>query len=83
MKNQILIFLLGVFVTISLAFTTNVSDILTVRPALPKQTMVIDYNSKSECVDGIKYYISKGFIVKSVGGTSQYGGEWILVMEKY
>lgn len=79
MKN----FLLGVIVITLLSFTAINTDIITIKPAKPKEVVVGSYNSKDDCTEGIKSYIRKGFITKSVSGTNQYGYDWIIVMEKY
>jgi len=82
MKTQFLTFLLGIFVAISFAATST--NLLTVRPASPKYTVVFNISEGSEsAVSKIRVWIKKGYIVKSVSGTSSSGYTWIVVMEKY
>ena len=81
MKNNILIFLLGIFVTISIAASIPNTGLLTVKPATPKSVFVtVTYNSEAEKY--IKEYVKKGYIFKSFNapGTNNYG---VLVLEKY
>lgn len=81
MKNSILLFLLGVFVTISIAATIPNTGILTVKPATPKSVFItVTHNNEAEKY--IKEYVKKGYIFKSFNatGTSNYG---VLVLEKY
>ena len=85
MKNSILIFLLGVFVTISIAATTPNTGLFTVRPATPKQTIsfTTNYQSVSNQINNL---VKKGFIVKFISGiTDRYEGQNFVtvVMEKY
>ena len=59
-------------------------SITTVKPALPKSTIVLSTDLGADDMrENIYKYIRKGYIVKSVAGTSQYGGTWLVVMEKY
>lgn len=77
MKNNILIFLLGVFVTISIAATSSNTGLLTVKPAKPISTLVL-YNR-----DYLNWqnYIYQGYQIKSAS-VGSHGG-YIIVMEKY
>lgn len=77
MKNNILPFLLGIFVAISFAATTT--NLLTVKPATPKSVVVYDGDSSGR-KEFIYRYVKKGYIVKTVNQISGYG---IIVMEKY
>jgi len=78
MKNSILIFLLGVFVTISIAATST--SLMTVKPAVPKATIAISGWSTSELNTNIKPYLKVGYIVKNI---SAGDGARIVIMEKY
>jgi hypothetical protein len=76
MKNTILPFLLGIFITISFAATTT--NLLTVKPATPKSTVFI----RARNVDEVKPYLRQGYIIKIVAK----GDEWEschVVLEKY
>jgi len=87
MKNKEIIMkhvfylVLGVLIVILTSATTV--SVMTVKPATPKSVAVFGGYSESEAIENIKQYIRKGYIVKSVAGTSQYGHDWIVVMEKY
>ena len=77
MKNNILTFLLGVFVTISIAATTSNTELFIVKPAKPISTLVL-YNRDYL---NWKNYIYQGYQIKSASiGTD---GGYIIVMEKY
>ena len=88
MKNNILIFLLGVFVTISIAATVP-NGILTIKPVTPKYVLVkpfwgmysIQENMTKYVIDNVK----KGYIVKTLTLDSEENGyqRGIVVMEKY
>ena len=73
MKNNILTFLLGIFVTISIAATVPNTGLLTVKPAKPIDTVIISFQ------DNYKVYIKAGYIVKTLSGDSGY----YVVLEKY
>lgn len=79
MKN----YLLGIATVLFLGLMSfnSIQDILTVKPALPKEVYVNNLYG-SELKNTIFEQSKKGFIVKSVmvrGNTSSY----ILIMEKY
>lgn len=78
MKNTILSFLLGIFVAISFAATTT--NLLTVKPAQPKATVVVSGWATSELNANMKPYIQKGYIVKNM---SAGDGARCVVLEKY
>jgi len=81
MKNTIY-FILGVMFVVLTSATT--ASIMTIKPVKPTSTVVIpiDYGV-DEAKSKIEYFIRKGYIVKSIAGTSQYGQLWLIVMEKY
>lgn len=79
MKN----FLLGIIVFVLLSFTAINTDIITIKPSLPKSTVVFEASSPTNCVKKIKEYVREGYITKSVAGSHQYGYYWVVVMEKY
>lgn len=75
-------FMLGIAIVILTSATTV--SVMTVKPAKPKETIIFTTDSGTESVkEAIGNYVRKGYIVKSVAGTSQYGYNWIVVMEKY
>lgn len=75
-------FILGCcFILLTAAGTAS---IMTVKPAKPIATAVlISDRGANGLKEDIYKYIRKGYIVKSIAGTSQYGYTWIAVMEKY
>ena len=82
MKN-LFYFISGVlFITLISATTVS---IMTVKPALPKATIVFSNDdTEQEFVDEIKTYIKQGYVVKSMAGSGRkYTDTWIVVMEKY
>jgi hypothetical protein len=80
MKNNILLFLLGIFVTISIAATVPNTGLLTVKPAIPKATIVVSGWATSELNNNIKPYLKAGYIVKNVAAGD---GARVVVLEKY
>ena len=81
MKNNILIFLLGVFVTISIAATVPNTELLTVKPATPKSVFTILCYNNDEAVRYIEVMSQKGYKYISFSGANSSNG--VLVMEKY
>ena len=82
MKNSILLFLLGIFVTISIAATIPNTGILTIKPVTPK-SVISFYGYKvspEDVVNDINKYSKNGYVVKEMVG-SDY--TYIIVMEKY
>ncbi len=80
MKNSILLFLLGVFVTISIAASIPNTGLLTVKPATPKSVFtIVCYND--EAVKYIKVMSQKGYKYINFSGVNSSNG--VLVMEKY
>jgi hypothetical protein len=80
MKNNILTFLLGIFVTISIATTVPNTGLFTVKPATPKATIVVSGWGTPELNNNIKPYLKAGYVVKNL---SAGDGARIVVMEKY
>ncbi len=82
MKNGIIGFFIGIIVLISLAATPIGQDIITFKPATPKEQQIIisGLNGLSDPTDEVKSLMRKGFVV-----TSQAASENIIsiVMEKY
>ena len=78
MKNSILLFLLGIFVTISIA-ATAVTNIVRVKPVVPKEIYVQEFSSYSELNNIIQSKRKEGYIVKTI--TMKYSG--CIIMEKY
>lgn len=89
MKNNIIMFLLGIFVTISVAFTSPVQNLITTKPSKPAYTIVQSFNDYRGVEVDIKNFISSniknGYIVKTVSITGTREGYTIgvVVMEKY
>lgn len=80
--KQITYFIAGILF-IALISATTIS-VMTVKPATPKGVVVLTSDSGISDIElSIKEYVKKGYIVKSVAGTSQYGMSWIAIMEKY
>lgn len=77
MKQSILLFLLGIFVAISFAATST--QLLTVKPATPKQIYIQEFSSYSELNYIIQQKHKEGYIVKEI--TMKYSG--CIIMEKY
>lgn len=81
MKN-VFYLILGIALVILTSATTV--SVMTVKPAKPKATIVLDSNlGQSNIKELIYHYIKEGYIVKSIAGTPHYGHYWIVVMEKY
>jgi len=79
MKNSILIFLLGIFVTISIAATVP-DSFMTIKPALPKYTVCSSGLYPYEVKNFIIKYTEKGYITKTcIGGDNTI----VVIMEKY
>jgi len=78
MKNSILMFLLGVFVTISIAATTT--DFMTVKPAKPVSVIVNEGSSMRSYDEWIIKNSQNGYVLKSLSQNPNYT---IIVMEKY
>jgi hypothetical protein len=88
MKNNILIFLLGVFVTISIAATVPNTGLLTVKPAIPKSVIIKPIRTMSGIeiiiTNYVKSMVSQGYIVKSISIIDDENfSKGVVVMEKY
>ena len=88
MKNSILLFLLGIFVTISIAATVPNTGLLTVKPATPKSTIVKPiramFGIENDIADYVKSMIKQGYIVKSIAIIDDENwSKGVIVMEKY
>lgn len=79
MKNSILIFLLGIFVTISIAATT-IDSFITTKPALPK-SVVVKSLYEYDIAEFTSKYIKQGYIIKSCNGAGH--SHYIVILEKY
>ena len=79
MKN-ILSFLLGVALLVLLSATIQTSNLLTVKPALPKHVDSGWFSSERSVDNYIKAKVKQGYIVKTMT-MSQYS--CYVVMEKY
>ena len=82
MKNNILIFLLGIFVTISIAATVPNTGLLTIKPAIPKATIVLIDNNDIKIKNNINYYLKQGYIVSKLGTLPNYS-QVVIILEKY
>ena len=77
MKN-LFYFIAGVlFITLISATTVS---IMTVKPAIPKATIVVGGWATSELNNNMKPYLKAGYIVKNL---SAGDGARVVVMEKY
>ena len=77
MKN-LFYFIAGVlFITLISATTVS---IMTVKPAIPKATIVVSGWNASELNNNMKPYLKAGYIVKNL---SAGDGARVVVMEKY
>jgi len=77
MKN-LFYFIAGVlFITLISATTVS---IMTVKPAIPKATIVVSGWATSELNNNMKPYLKAGYIVKNL---SAGDGARVVVMEKY
>lgn len=84
MKN-ILYFILGIFLVVGISATTV--EVMTVKPAIPKQVVVINTTAYDVKKEILKYH-SQGYIVKSITCSysnkySRYDSVLFIVMEKY
>lgn len=81
MKNNISMFFLGIVASICIGAGVSNSELLTVKPATPKDVMTkLVYLGEAEVL--IKDYSKKGYILKSFSGYGKtYHG--LLIMEKY
>lgn len=80
MKNNLLTFLLGGFVFVSLAASTT--NLITIKPAMPKSVISVECRSES-AVNIISKYTAKGYVFKSFTAGAYYDYDGLLVMEKY
>jgi len=78
-------FVLGIAVCLCFGAATVKSEILTVKPAIPKSIRIKEFSEYRECTDFILKNTKEGFITKSISSVeSKYniiGG--IIIMEKY
>jgi len=86
MKKQLLSFLLGGFVFVCVAAGTT--DIMTVKPATPKQTVVKEFRAmfglENDVAKYVKEKVKEGYIVKSVMiWDDETWSKGVIVMEKY
>ena len=82
MKNNILIFLLGVFVTISIAATSSNTGLFAIKPVTPKVIITVETRSEN-----VQYYVNKyhklGYVVKDFYPGAYYDYDGLLILEKY
>ena len=82
MKNSILLFLLGIFVTISIAATVHNTELFTIKPATPKVIVTVEVRSKN-----VQFYVSKyhklGYVIKDFYPGAYYDYDGLLILEKY
>lgn len=87
MKNNLLSFLLGGFIFVSIGAGTVVS-VMTIKPATPKSTVIFYSDNPEETISKTNYYLRQGYVFKSSNSilNSKYREtemETIVVMEKY
>lgn len=65
MKTNILYFLLGILITISVAAGVNNGGLITIKPSTPKSTVVFGgFDNEKAIIQGIRNYAAKGYILK-------------------
>ena len=81
-KVFFLIFLLGIFVTISIAATTSNTELFTIKPAIPKAIVTVEVRSEN-----VQFYVSKyhklGYVIKDFYPGAYYDNDGLLILEKY
>ena len=82
MKQIAFTFLLGVFVTISIAATSINSELLTIKPATPKFTVAFEMDAGDVDVK-INNYAKQGFVVQHVIPSGHTGYNTLVIMVKY
>ena len=82
MKNQILSFLLGILVMISIAAGSVATNLITIKPATPKLFYVYTGSNESSVTDIIRKKMKDGYIVDKMI-YSNFQAKTILVMVKY
>jgi hypothetical protein len=82
MKNQILPFLLGVFVMISIAAGSIATNLVTIKPATPKLFYVCVLRGEETIAQRIRAKMKEGYVVDKMM-YSHYEAQTILVMVKY
>lgn len=89
MKQNLVYFLLGIFIMIFIAATPIVSNLFTIKPATPTSVFSKSYHGDgvtSDMVSDIRIYSSKGYIVKKADTmiiSSSGTCTCVLIMEKY
>lgn len=79
MKLDIKSFMIGLFVFVLFAFTSQ--EVLTYKPAQPKNIIVLETLGRKEIKTYINYYTKEGYIIKICDLGHGNGG--LLIMEKY
>ena len=83
MRQTITYILLGFFIATTIAATTVA--VTTVKPAIPKKTIVKEFDNSADGVSYANRCIAKGWILKTIA-TSQSSSSWtttIVVLETY
>lgn len=88
MKKNISIFLLGIFASICIGAGISNSELLIVKPATPKSTVVKQFRSmfflENEVSDFIRSKVKEGYILKSsMIWDDEDWSKGVVVMEKY
>lgn len=84
MKQNILYFLFGVAITISLAATVG-RELILVEPVAPISTIVIEIKWTEDVTINtrIKPYLDKGYILRNIVAYSYNGRNTIIILDKY
>lgn len=83
MKNALLGFLIAIVLFGTIA-TTVPNQLLTIKPATPKTTVVSKAIDQDGVQDYVKIYLKQGFVIKNIFRPGGEATGWcIVVMEKY
>lgn len=83
MKQTFVHILLGFFIATTIAATTMAVTI--VKPAVPRKTIIKEFDNSRNAVEYANASVSKGWIIKTIS-TSQSSSAWtttIVVLETY
>lgn len=81
MKNYILPFIFGIFITVSINAAIDSREII-VKPATPKMVSSVDMNWSDDRSAHILKMTKQGYILKSCTAAGS-NSIWTIVMEKY
>jgi hypothetical protein len=83
MKQKFIYILLGFFIATTIAAGTMA--VTTVKPAVPRKTIVKEFDNSRNAVEYANASVAKGWIIKTIS-TSQSSSAWtttIVVLETY